>query len=52
MAKKLILLLSTVIFATIWQDLKAQDPQFTQFYANPVYLNPAFANIKDWDFLS
>ena len=21
----------------------AQDPQFTQFYANPLYLNPAFA---------
>src|SRR5262245_45456451 len=24
-------------------DLHAQDPQFTQFYANPLYLNPAFA---------
>src|SRR6185369_12674748 len=24
-------------------DLMAQDPQFTQFYANPLYLNPAFA---------
>mgnify|MGYP005845967099 CR=1 FL=1 len=23
--------------------LYAQDPQFTQFYANPLYLNPAFA---------
>ncbi|MDW7692320.1 type IX secretion system membrane protein PorP/SprF [Flammeovirgaceae bacterium SG7u.111] len=23
--------------------LKAQDPQFTQFYAAPLYLNPAFA---------
>jgi type IX secretion system PorP/SprF family membrane protein len=23
--------------------LKAQDPQYTQFYANPLYLNPAFA---------
>jgi type IX secretion system PorP/SprF family membrane protein len=23
--------------------IKAQDPQFTQFYANPLYLNPAFA---------
>ena len=29
------LLLSTTTFA--------QDPQFTQFYANPIYLNPAFA---------
>jgi len=24
-------------------NLKAQDPEFTQFYANPLYLNPAFA---------
>jgi type IX secretion system PorP/SprF family membrane protein len=24
-------------------SLFAQDPQFTQFYANPLYLNPAFA---------
>src|SRR5437016_3907470 len=24
-------------------SLKAQDPHFTQFYANPLYLNPAFA---------
>lgn len=29
------LILSTLAFA--------QDPQFTQFYANPLYLNPAFA---------
>lgn len=25
------------------QELYAQDPTFTQFYANPIYLNPAFA---------
>ena len=43
MAKKLILLLTTLCSAGIWQDLQAQDPQFTQFYANPLYLNPAFA---------
>jgi type IX secretion system PorP/SprF family membrane protein len=24
----------------------AQDPQFTQFYANPLYLNPAFAGTQ------
>ncbi len=24
-------------------DMLAQDPTFTQFYANPLYLNPAFA---------
>ena len=30
-----------VLFAS--SVLFAQDPQFTQFYANPLYLNPAFA---------
>lgn len=25
------------------EDAQAQDPEFTQFYANPLYLNPAFA---------
>ena len=30
-----------VLFAS--QALFAQDPEFTQFYANPLYLNPAFA---------
>ena len=25
------------------QEIFAQDPTFTQFYANPLYLNPAFA---------
>lgn len=26
-------------------SLKAQDPQFTQFYAAPMYLNPAFTGV-------
>ena len=43
MARKLLLLLTTLCTTSIWHDLKAQDPQFTQFYANPLYLNPAFA---------
>jgi type IX secretion system PorP/SprF family membrane protein len=25
--------------------MKAQDPQFTQFYASPMYLNPAFTGV-------
>ncbi len=25
------------------KNVQAQDPEFTQFYANPLYLNPAFA---------
>ena len=32
-----------LVFTLFLFDLKAQDPQFTQFYANPLYLNPAFA---------
>ena len=37
--KKIIMLLSLLVaFQT-----DAQDPQFSQFYANPIYLNPAFA---------
>ena len=33
----------TVICAICFSDVYAQDPQFSQFYANPIYLNPAFA---------
>jgi type IX secretion system PorP/SprF family membrane protein len=33
--------LAVALFA--WTGAFAQDPQFTQFYANPLYLNPAFA---------
>jgi len=39
--KKNIILL--VFLTLISNQLKAQDPQFTQFYANPIYLNPAMA---------
>jgi len=35
------LLLGLLLFAGL--NANAQDPQFTQFYANPMYLNPAFA---------
>jgi len=41
MKKALIILLS--IFGALSFEVHAQDPQFTQFYANPLYLNPAFA---------
>jgi type IX secretion system PorP/SprF family membrane protein len=34
----------TIIFYCIfYQTASAQDPQFSQFYAAPLYLNPAFA---------
>ena len=29
------------------ETLKSQDPQFAQFYANPIYLNPAFTGYTD-----
>ncbi|MFH1160971.1 MAG: type IX secretion system membrane protein PorP/SprF [bacterium] len=42
MAKKSLLVLA--VLATIpVTKLSAQDPQFSQFYANPLYLNPALA---------
>jgi type IX secretion system PorP/SprF family membrane protein len=34
-------LLLTAILA--FQDVRAQDPEFSQYYANPLYLNPAYA---------
>lgn len=43
MANKLLQLLICLVVSATWQTLYAQDPQFTQFYANPLYLNPAFA---------
>ena len=39
--KKLILLLFT--FVLMGKLAFSQDPEFSQFYANPLYLNPAFA---------
>ena len=40
----------TVIFLLllgIATEIKAQDPQFSQFYAAPLYLNPAFAGSSE-----
>jgi type IX secretion system PorP/SprF family membrane protein len=34
---------ATLILLLLTSRLFAQDPQFTQFYANPLYLNPALA---------
>ena len=38
---KYFLVLAFILFVT--QTVTAQDPQFSQFYAAPLYLNPAFA---------
>lgn len=40
----IVLALISILFNFILEkEVFAQDPQFTQFYANPLYLNPAFA---------
>jgi len=44
--KKNSILLTALVFLFFIQGLFAQDPQFTQFYANPLYLNPALAGSK------
>ena len=38
-----IALLVCVFSAGINNEARAQDPEFTQYYANPLFLNPAFA---------
>jgi type IX secretion system PorP/SprF family membrane protein len=43
MFKKIGLVLLVIFTICLNREAKAQDPQFTQFYSNPLYLNPAFA---------
>jgi len=38
---KILIALSALVFTS--ETASAQDPAFSQFYANPLYLNPAFA---------
>lgn len=40
------LLFCTFLSLLCIKSLLAQDPHFTQFYANPLYLNPAFAGTE------
>ena len=40
-----------LLFVLAFKDLYAQDAQYTQFYAAPLYLNPAFSGAKVSDFL-
>ena len=46
MMKRLRLTIFAIILF-IWGTGQAQDPQFSQFYANPLYLNPALAGFID-----
>jgi type IX secretion system PorP/SprF family membrane protein len=44
MAVKRLLTIAFVLLGL--SSVYGQDPHFTQFYANPLYLNPAFAGVK------
>jgi len=39
-------IMTMILGLAIASSYYAQDPEFTQFYANPLYLNPAFAGSK------
>ena len=41
--KKILFLLSISLLIGFTNEVKAQDPAFSQFFANPLYLNPAMA---------
>ena len=43
MLKRIVLILTVLFSLGFGEKAFAQDPEFTQFYANPLYLNPAFA---------
>ena len=41
--KKILFLFSISLLFSFNNEVKAQDPAFSQFFANPLYLNPAMA---------
>jgi len=43
MRKYVVLFLIISMLTGLGNDVLAQDPEFSQFYANPLYLNPAYA---------
>lgn len=43
MLRKILIILTVVTAVLFNKEGKAQDPAFSQFYANPLYLNPALA---------
>ena len=44
--------LTTLILLLLYSYIRAQDPQFTQFYANKLYLAPSFAGAIQQDRVS
>ncbi|NEW84233.1 MAG: type IX secretion system membrane protein PorP/SprF [Mariniphaga sp.] len=45
---KSIVLITLLIFVVNIHQVKGQDPEFSQFYANPLYLNPAFTGTSEY----
>jgi len=45
MGRKLLTILIISTFLSIVNSASAQDAHFSQYYANPLYLNPAFAGV-------
>ncbi len=45
--RKSLLFLFVLFGSAAFSTLQAQDPQFSQFYAAPLYLNPAFAGSSE-----
>lgn len=43
---KIFFILFSVVLVSIYNKVEAQDPQFSQYYAAPLYLNPALAGIN------
>ena len=46
--RKAIFFISGILMVLIMNDLKAQDPQFSQFYAAPLYINPGFTGASGY----
>lgn len=42
MLKKIVFIIGILVILVPGKELRSQDPHFSQFYANPLYLNPAF----------
>ncbi|MEX2513155.1 MAG: type IX secretion system membrane protein PorP/SprF [Cyclobacteriaceae bacterium] len=41
-------ILGLIWWMTCFSDVVGQDMQFSQFYASPIYLNPAFTGSTEW----
>lgn len=42
-------LVTVILLVLLYRSAAGQDPQFTQFYANPLYLAPSFAGATESD---